>query len=370
VTFAGKDAVRWDALLLDEFNQPASRFRMYVVLGTQHVVCAAVTATVDDLVSLREGDRLLSGFSVGGGPQVAAPEPAVVRATGLALVAERVKSDFRTAPETVLAEGEPPLTEGTVQACSQVLEAVYGARLTEQELGLVGDQWALFYDYSDAEGRQVVVELAATPLDRLAEGSADERIAARQELRAALDERIATGVEAGAEWATALWEVLGRRAEVIASATELPPEELPAGLDESMSRADLEASLELLAFIWLAAGRDVAAVTAEAMQPLRGYLAAEYASLPLELQYLLANAEPVYGDMRVAWALSEAEAHTALAQDFSQALDACGLDGEDDQAGGEGAGSVWDDPLQADPAALNAGPLVTTCFGLAQKAAD
>ena len=370
-TFAGLPAVRFDALLTNTGEGTQSRFRMYVVLGARHVVAAGVTAPEDDAAGFAQGEKVLTTMAVAGG-QAGAALPATSRG-GLARVAERIKAGFK--PETadqVLVAGDPPLTEGSVQSFVQLLGVIFGAHLTESEIALTREQFVAFYQKSDDAGRATIAQTAGNILAGLQQGTPEQQAAAAQEVRGVFEDRLSAGAQAGIAWAKVLWEAVQRREEAVATTNADRPEfAQDAKLDNTLSEADVDASLEMLYFMWVASGRDPQAATPEVLAQVRQYLVANFVQFPPDLQYLLANAEKVYGDMRNAWAQAGPAEQQAYAIQFAQALDAFGLTAPGAGGGaaeGGGGGSAWDDVAGMSPSDISAGLVQTTCFNLAQKA--
>lgn len=137
---------------------------------------------------------------------------------------------------------------------------------------------------------------------------------------------------------------------------------------DELGAADLDASIEMLAFMWVAAGRDAGYITPEAVYALRTGIARNFKQLPADLRRLFANATTIYGQMRTAWSQAVPEEQLALARGFGEALDAMGLtlpSAGGNGGGRSGGGSAWDD---VNPDDIHAGLVVNTCWNLAQKA--
>jgi hypothetical protein len=358
-----------DATLTDQASDEKSRFRMYVLLGADHAVAAAVTAPQRDKAGFAAGDAALASLVLAGSSPADTTGPAAPRG-GLAAVADRIRDGFRAEPaDRVIVEGNPPLTEGSVANFAKLLGLVFGVRLTEAEYALTRERFAEYYGKNDAQGRAIVAQSAGSILESLGKGTKAEQEASLAEVRAVFEDRLSTGAKAGIEWAQVLWGAVERRRDLVTTSTAEAPEFAQGeGQDASLSQADLDAALEMLYFMWVASGRDASAVTPEAVAAIREYLATNFAALPPDLQYLLTNAERVYADMRNAWAQADAGTQQAYAVQFGQALDAMGLTADGGGAGnGGGGGSAWDDVAGQDPSDIRAGLVQTTCFNLAQK---
>ena len=92
-----------------------------------------------------------------------------------------------------------------------------------------------------------------------------------------------------------------------------------------MSEADLNAALEMLYFMWVAAGRDPNMVTIQAVAEVQQYLASNFARFDPTVQYLLANAEKLYAGVRMTWQAADPSQRALLAQQYSQALNEMGF---------------------------------------------
>jgi hypothetical protein len=103
-----------------------------------------------------------------------------------------------------------------------------------------------------------------------------------------------------------------------------------------MSVADLDASIEMLYFMWVAAGRNPQLVTLPGVALIRALFLQNFAQLPPELQYALANAQKIYAGLRVLWYTGDVQRRTALAHGFSEQLDGLGL--PDPNAGARAGG--------------------------------
>lgn len=113
-----------------------------------------------------------------------------------------------------------------------------------------------------------------------------------------------------------------------------------------MSEADLDAALEMLTFMWIAAGRDASLVDEEAILTVRGEIISGFTSFPAELQYILANAQELYAGMRTQWQNADAGTRLVMAQKFSNDLDALGLTVPSTRSGGGNtisADGAWSD---------------------------
>jgi hypothetical protein len=104
-------------------------------------------------------------------------------------------------------------------------------------------------------------------------------------------------------------------------------------MDDTPDEADLDATVDLIAFMWLATGRDPEAVTPEARTALRAMLTQHFGRLPPDLQALFANGRSTDAAIRGEWHASDPPAQAAIAQQFDVLLALCGMD--------VGAGTTW-----------------------------
>jgi hypothetical protein len=91
------------------------------------------------------------------------------------------------------------------------------------------------------------------------------------------------------------------------------------------SEADLDASVELLSFMWLAAGNDPSVITPVVLALVRERLTQNFGQLPLEFQTLFGNGQAANAAVQTEWAAATSEQQFALTQQYQQALSALGL---------------------------------------------
>lgn len=236
--------------------------------------------------------------------------------------------------ETVLADGEPPLTWASVAAFSLLLHECYDAQLTEAEAELLAKRFADAYEESDAGGRKALASDWTAMLTTLGGGAA-----AKAQVKTKLDARIQAAVAAKAGWGSAVKEALDRRSRTLQkSAQPRPGWAAASAFDATMSVADLDAGIELLFFMWVASGRDPELVTLEGVAAIRAIFLEGFAQLPADLQYGLANAQKIYAGLRVLWYTGNDAQRANLAAYFAQQLDSLGLtDPNGGPAGGANA---------------------------------
>lgn len=236
-------------------------------------------------------------------------------------ITNRLAGRARESWDTVLADGDSPLTWGNVASLSLLLHECYDAQLTEAEAELVAKRLVESHVRSDAKGQKALTSDWTQMLASLAGGAQ-----ARSQVKTKLDTRIQSAITARTGWALAVKEALDRRNHVLATSMQARPAWAGAtGFDARMSVADLDASLEMLYFMWVAAGRDPELVTLEGVAAIRTIFLENFAQLPAGLQYALANAQKIYAGLRVLWYTGDRNQRTQLARSFSQQLDELGL---------------------------------------------
>ena len=160
------------------------------------------------------------------------------------------------------------------------------------------------------------------------------------------DQRFASGAQTGMPWAVAMNATIQRRQNTVARIDGAVPDYAKkSDLHQRMTEADLEASLEMLYFMWVACGRDAALVTAESVAQVRVLIVQGFAGFPAQVQYVFANAQKVYSSLRGQWAQATPAVRAQMAQQFSSSLDQLGLTVPSRGGGGDRiqAGGAWSD---------------------------
>lgn len=249
-------------------------------------------------------------------------------------ITTRLAGQGRESWETVIADGEPALTWGTVATFSLLLHECFDAQLTEAEGELIAKRFAESYAESDQNGRKALTGDWKQMLDALAGGGS-----ARTQVRTRLEARIQSAAAAKVGWGVAVREALDRRNRVLAKSAQPRPQWAGPAFDADMSVADLDASIELLYFMWVAAGRDPELVTLENVAIIRNHFLHHFAELPADLQYALANAQKIYAGLRVLWYTGDGRQRATMARNFNQELNGLGLPDPNGGAQGTSAGS-------------------------------
>lgn len=206
-------------------------------------------------------------------------------------ITNRLAGRARESWDTVLADGDSPLTWGNVAAFSLLLHECYDAQLTEAEAELIAKKFTDSYARSDATGQRALTNDWEQMLTTLAGGAS-----ARAQVKTKLDARIQTAAAARTGWALAVKEALDRRNRQLQRSTQSRPE-------------------------W----RDPELVTLEGVAMIRAIFLQNFAQLPADLQYALANAQKIYAGLRVLWYTGDRNQRNQLAGYFGQQLDSLGL---------------------------------------------
>jgi hypothetical protein len=359
---AGRAAVRCDLTYSDAQEGLVRKGFMIVVLGRKNVILALVSAPQADTAGLGRAEGWLNTLAVESPtPAAASPSPqglsrgaSLFTPDTLKNAARKIKANLkRDAADTTLVPDSPPLTHGSVVNFVQVVSLVFGIEFNETEFELTRQRFIEYYQKADAAGKAQIALGGASLLAGLKQGSPAEQTKAKEEVRQVMAQRFAAGAQAGIEWAVALHEAIQRRSRTLATTrAEAPPglKNQPS-LDSRMSEADLNAALEMLYFMWVAAGRDPNMVTIQAVAEVQQYLASNFARFDPTVQYLLANAEKLYAGVRMTWQAADPSQRALLAQQYSQALNEMGFTVG---SSGGGGGSAWDDVAGKDASTIKA----------------
>lgn len=295
------------------------------------------------------------GFSVTGGAQASStrqrPSSAgrggrssTIDTTTMATLAGRVKANFKPqGKETVLAAGDPPLTVASLYAFAELMRLTLDVNLTESEFDITRRQFVTFYEKGDAGTKKMLAQGWQDILAQIQSSGGDERARAIKEVRDIFTDRFAKGAQAGIPWYVAMQATIERRHQHLVEMTAPLPTQAPPQmhLKRDLTEADLDASLEMLYFMWVACGRDASLVTMESVAYVRAAIVQNFALFPADVQLIFANAQQVYGELRGQWAQATPEQRLQLAYGFSSALDALGL--VVPSAGGGEGGGAWSD---------------------------
>lgn len=263
-------------------------------------------------------------------------------------IAGRVKTNFKAEAGTkVLAAGSPPLTRASVSAFAELLRLCFGVQLTETEYEETAAVFVTYYKAGDAATRTMLATGWQGILGQINQATGAARQQAIGEVRSVLADRFQSGAQAGNPWAVSIDATLRKRSQTVATMnTPVPDAATKSGLHQQMTEADLEASMEMLYFMWVASGRDASLVTPEATATVRMAIVQNFATFPAQVQLIFANAQQVYASLRGQWAQASAQQRAMMAQQFAVSLDQLGLTVPSRNGGGErriSADGAWSD---------------------------
>jgi hypothetical protein len=280
-------------------------------------------------------------------PAPAAPPaaPASLDRGELTAIAGRVKKNFkRDSGAKVLAKGTPPLTRDSVAAFAEVLRLTFAVELTEAEYDDTVAVFVAYYQSGDPQTRTMLASGWQAILAELKKASGPARDTALQEVRDVLAQRFAAGAQAQIPWAVTMNATIQKRSSTVATMrAPLPEAAKKAELHTQMTEADLDASLEMLYFMWVAAGRDAALVTPETTAQVRMLIVQNFPTFPTEVQLIFANGQKVYSSLRGQWASASVAQRRALARQFATSLDQLGLTVPSRGGDRISAGGAWSD---------------------------
>lgn len=370
--FNGKDAVRVD-LTIREQSGLVSRGYMLVTLGKTHAVLIAAGAPEKDAAGLQRANAVVASLAI----ESTKPNPAAGALAGgkgglfnartLAKTAAAIQTGKIEGDDTLLAAGSPALTVGSVRNFVNVIEECFDIHFNDAEFEATRERFIEYYGKADADGKKIIALGGAQLLENLHTGTNAERAAKRDDGRTTMARMIANGAKAGIAWAQVLDEAIQRRDAKLAAVQGAKPAVMGAAAAKTaLTEASLDASMEMLYFMWVAAGRDAAQATPEAIALIRQGIQQNFARFPADYQYLFANAEAIYADLRKAWQQANPATQAAYGRQFGAALDSMGLTVTPPQrAAAARPKSAWDD---VNPDDIHSGLVMNTCWNLAQKA--
>lgn len=295
------------------------------------------------LVLTIEGDHLvgaLTDLTDDGQPDPESSEtivfkrstPAPVATAGLDrgdldAIAGRVKKNFKPEGGTkVLAAGKPPLTRDSIASFAEVLRLTFGVELSESEYDDTTAVFVAYYKGGDAQTKTMLATGWQMILAELRKATGPARQTAIAEVRTVLEQRFEAGAQAGIPWAATMNATIQKRTSTVAAIKGAVPESASkAELHQQMSQADLDASLEMLYFMWIASGRDASLVTPESTAAVRAAIVANFATFPQQVQLIFANGQKVYSFLRGQWAQATQAQRVQMAKQFAASLDQLGL---------------------------------------------
>jgi len=347
-TLGGKQAIRCDLTYRPTRGAPVERGYMLATTGNRFALLVAVSALQTDDTNFRQGDAAVATFAIetstaSGAAPAASAGRSLLDASTMAKAAQQIRQDFkRPSADTLVVSGEPPLTRGSLNAFANLLSYVFDIQLTESEFELMQRHFVTYYQkQQDAEGRKIIALGGQSIMDGLRQGTPAEREKNKAEVKAVMADRFANGAKIGVEWAVAMNDAIQRRGVQLKATTAARPAGTTAAEAKStFTQADLEATLEMLYFMWVASGRDASLVTADSAATVRNAIVTGFDRFPAQLQYTFCNAEKIYAHLRGTWQNANAQQRAAMAAQFGRELDWLGLTVPQPRSS-SGGGGAW-----------------------------
>lgn len=325
-TFGGRKASREDMTFKDGDGVTWKGW-ITVVCGKRNVVAVMPHAPSSDsagwkLVEDHALSLAVESSTPGSG---AAPKSGggILNKEALSSAAGKIRGNFkRDSMDKVIVAGDPPLTYGSVANFVTVMELLFDMQFTETEFEATRERFVEYYNKQDAEGKRILALQGAELLKSATQGTAEEVAQSRVEGRAVFENAFKLGAEQGMGYAQVMWDAITRRSNKLATAKGQPKKD---DWDQEISEADIDATLEMLYFMWVAAGRDASDVTPEDVMRIRNNIIQELPEMDPQLQLVIANAPKVYAGMRQMWQSATLEQRVMLSQQYGGALDQMGL---------------------------------------------
>jgi hypothetical protein len=335
--FDGRAAKRLELSFTDEDGKTAVG-RVTVVVGKRNALAVVASWPKGDKSGEQKAIAVEGSLAVEsrsarkGGGGVFSPDL-------IAGAAKQMKGNFkRSSMTTVLSPGEPPLTYGSVANFVTVIEILFDIQFTEAEFLATQQRFIEFYGKADAEGKRILAEQGAGLLKTLTTGTKDEREASRAEGKAVFENAFRQGSEMGIGYAQVMWDAISRRSNELGQVKARPKKE---DWDQQISEGDIDATMELLIFMWVGAGRPVEMVTQENVLEIRAAIIQSLPQFDPQLQLMIANAPKIYAGLRQQWASSNGAQRLTMSQQFEAALTEWGIGSqgfEQTEGGGGGGG--------------------------------
>lgn len=357
--FDGRDATKVDITFKDDTGT-AYKGWITVVFGKRNVVAIMPYAPAADAV----GWKLVEGCALScaiekKSPNSGAGGGGLLTKESMAQLGSAMKGNLkRDSVDKVIVAGDPPLTYGSVANFVTVVELLFDIQFTEAEFNATRERFVEYYNKQDAQGKAILARQGEALLKSATEGTDAEIRQSREEGRAVFANAFEQGAARGDGYAQTMWAAVQRRQNKLAEAKGTAKE----GWDTEITEADVEATLEMLYFMWVAAGRDAGDVTAEDVQRIRSNIYQELPEMDPQLQLVIANAQKIYAGMRQQWMSATPEQRLMLGGQYGHALDSFGLPegGVTESAGGGGGGGGSDLAAIAQNTAWNAAKTWTT----------
>lgn len=315
--FHGRDALQTDVQSrLGDFVYGS---KMVVTLGRTHSYLLAVAAPANDPAGMKIAQATLATVALESTAPAAGPGLWTPRTM------ERVVSLARGGaidPDpALLVTGEPPLTAGAVRAWTRAVEEGTDARFTEAEAAAISDALVQTYRAGNGATRERLAREGTRTLAEVRTAATHGGSAAARE---ALEQHLPLSETSA--WAKSVHDLLAQRSRKIADVRG-PRRGLPDTLpvQTSVTQASLDASAEMMLFLWAAAGRKTDGLSPDDLVNIRDTIQVQFPQWAADYQYLFANAPRIYAGIRAAWKNSPPERRVALAKEFATDLDALGL---------------------------------------------
>lgn len=337
VTFDGRKAARVDLTYSDDEGVNFAG-RITVVIGKRNAMAVIAYAKAGDSKNQKLVADVEASFAVESrSPRSGGSGAGLFTKESLKSAAGAMKGNFkREAMGSVIVKGEPPLTYGSVANFVTVIEILFDIQFTETEFLATKQRFIEFYSKADAEGKRILAEQGAGLLQTLTTGSKEEREQSRQEGKAVFENAFRNGAAQGIGYAQVMWDAISRRSNQLATVKQAPVKE---GFDQEISEGDVDATMEMLFFMWVAAGRPAEEATPEAVMTIRNQIIQNLPTMDPQLQMLIANAPKIYAGLRQQWAKSGIEQRLLMSQQFNQCLTEWGIGTSGfEQSGGGGGG--------------------------------
>lgn len=342
VTFDGRKAVRVDLEFKDEDSTPHKGY-IIAVTGKRNAVLVMPYAKASDAAGFKLADQHAQSFALESRTPRAlgagSGQPGQISAASLSSIAGKVKANMKREPmDKVISAGSPPLTYGSVANFVNVIELLFDIQLTESEFDATRERFIEYYAKADGEGKRILAEQGASLLKTLTTGTPAEREQSREEGKAVFTNAFKNGAQMGIGYAQVMWSAIERRQAKLASATQAPKKQ---DWDQEITEGDIDATMEMLYFMWVGAGRDASDVTMDDILKIRAQIVEGLPSMDAQLQLLIANAPKVYAAIRQQWQAAAPAQRLAMAQQFGAALDEWGIGASSsfNESNGGGGGS-------------------------------
>lgn len=344
ITFNGRGAIRSEFGFKDDDGATWNGW-LLAQCGTRNAIGIFVCAKANDSAGYNMIDaaaRTLavessSPFAMGSTPSGGG---STLYSGNLKDLSARIKGNMKREPMAkVLVPGEPALTYGSVANFVTFIELIFDMQLTESEFDATRERFVEFYKKGDAAGKKVLALQGAEMLKSISNGSPAEIAKNKQDSRKVFSSAFEQGAQAGIGYAQVMWDAVQRRTQKVAKTKQKPKKQ---EWDSDVTQADIDATIEMLYFMWVASGRDPNDVTPADIVKLKTSIVREYATFDPEVQMVIANAPKVYAAIRQAWQSATPAQRAQLAKQFSNSLNSLGLTnggGFESSGGGGGGGS-------------------------------